>query len=61
MTTKEKVIGLVRHMPNGISMDKIIYNLHVMSEIERGKSDIRRGRYKSQEEMRKKYGKWLSK
>jgi predicted transcriptional regulator len=61
MTTKEKIIGLVLDMPDGISMDKIVYNLHVLSEIEHGRADFKNGKFKSHDDVMKKYSKWLLK
>jgi predicted transcriptional regulator len=57
---KTVVQELVSSLPEEISLDEIIERLIVAEKIERGRRDIREGKVNTEDEARKKLGKWLS-
>jgi hypothetical protein len=61
MNNKEKVIGMVLEMPSRITVSEIVYRLHAIDEIKKGEKDIRARKYKTHDQMKKKYAKCLMK
>ncbi len=56
---KETVLALLEKLPEDSSLDDIMYHLHVIQTVERGRADARAGRLVSHEtvaqEMRRKW------
>ncbi|HLF78134.1 MAG TPA: hypothetical protein VJB57_11670 [Dehalococcoidia bacterium] len=57
--SKRDVIKLIEDMPENASLEDILYELYVRSEIERGLSDLREGRTLSHEEVARGVSEWL--
>ncbi|MGD0586404.1 MAG: hypothetical protein ABSA86_11640 [Oryzomonas sp.] len=58
-TAKDEVTELLARMPENCSLDDIQYHLFVMQKIEHGLQDAREGRVYSQDEVEKRFAKWL--
>ena len=56
---KEAVLELVKSLPDEASLEDIQYHLYVLQKIDRGLKDADEGRVISQEEMEKRFTKWL--
>lgn len=52
--TKEKVIDLVKEMPEGFSTEELIERIILVEKIEKGISEVKEGKTISLEEARKK-------
>ncbi|WP_245976702.1 hypothetical protein [Oceanobacillus arenosus] len=57
---KDEIKKLIDHLPNDCSIEDIQYTLYVRSKIEKGIEDLENGNIVSQEEMKKRFDKWLS-
>ncbi|RDW21506.1 hypothetical protein CWR48_03510 [Oceanobacillus arenosus] len=60
MMLKDEIKKLIDHLPNDCSIEDIQYTLYVRSKIEKGIEDLENGNIVSQEEMKKRFDKWLS-
>lgn len=56
---KEKVIEMIKSLPEDSTIEDIHYHLYVREKIERGLKAIEEGRTVSHEEAEKKVGEWL--
>lgn len=59
-SAKETVIEMVQRLPDGASLEDIQYHLYVLQKIERGLKDAEAGRIISEDEMEKRFAKWLA-
>lgn len=59
-TAKQEVETLLRHLPDDTSIEDIQYHLYVLEKIKRGQDDIANGRSYTNEEAKKRLGKWLN-
>ncbi|MBL1261573.1 MAG: hypothetical protein COB33_013705 [Thiotrichaceae bacterium] len=59
-TAKQAVETLLRHLPDDSTIEDIQYHLYVLEKIKRGQDDIAKGRSYTNEEARKRLGKWLN-
>ena len=59
-TPKEEAIELVKSVPEEASLEDIQYQLYVLQKVRRGLKDVDEGRVISQEEMEKRFEKWLA-
>ena len=59
-TPKEEAIELVKALPEEASLEDIQYQLYVLQKVRRGLKDLEEGRVISQEEMKKRFEKWLA-
>lgn len=59
MEAKEAVRALLDRLPDGCSMDDVLYHLYVLRAVERGQADVAAGRTlpheQVEEELRKKW------
>ncbi len=58
-TPKDAVLELVKGLPDDASIEDIQYHLYVLQKIRKGLKDVEEGRTISQEEMEKRFEKWL--
>lgn len=58
-TPKKEVLDLVQGLPEEASLEDIQYHLYVLQKVRKGLQDVEEGRMLSQEEMRKRFEKWI--
>ena len=56
---KEKVVEILKGLPDNSTLEEIQYHLYVRQKIARGIKDIEASRTYTQEEMERRMGKWL--
>ncbi|MGE0494507.1 MAG: hypothetical protein AB7S38_35185 [Vulcanimicrobiota bacterium] len=59
MTPKQRVLELVAQMPDGSSMEDIIYRLYLEQKVLQGRDDLVAGRVVTHDEARQRLSKWL--
>jgi predicted transcriptional regulator len=57
--TKGDIIKIIEDMPDNVSLEDILYELYVHSEIEAALDDVRHGRTVSNEEVMDHISNWL--
>ena len=57
---KEEVEALLKRLPEGSTLEDVQYGLYVIEKIKRGLADADAGRTLSQEEVEKRFNKWVS-
>ncbi len=57
-SAKEKVIQLLKELPDNSTLEEIQYHLYARQKIQRGIKDVEEGRTYSQKEMEKRMEKW---
>jgi predicted transcriptional regulator len=57
---KEKVIAMIRELPDDCTLEDIHYHLYVRAKVERGLKAIDEGRVVSQEEAEQRVREWLT-
>ncbi len=60
-TAKEQVQEILEALPEDASLEDIQYHIYVRQKIQLGMDDIEAGRVISQEEVRQRFAKWLTK
>ncbi len=60
-TPKQAVLDLLKGLPEDASLEDIQYHLYVLQKIHKGLKDEEEGRTLSQDEMEKRFEKWLVK
>jgi predicted transcriptional regulator len=60
-TAKQDVQELLRGLPDDATLEDIQYHIYVKQKIAQGLADIRAGRVVSQEEIEKRFARWLEK
>ena len=58
--TKEKVIELIKGLPDDITVDDIMDELYFKSQVDEGLAQLDRGEGIPQEDVEKRMSKWLS-
>lgn len=58
-TSKQEVLELVQGLPEEASLEDIQYHLYVLQKVRKGLEDVEKGRVVSQEEMKKRFEKWI--
>ena len=56
---KQAVLDLVRDLPEDASLEDIQYHLYVLQRVEKGLEEIERGKLVPEDEMEKRFGKWI--
>ncbi len=59
-TTKQDVESLLNRLPDNVSIEDIQYHLYVLDKVRRGLEDARVNGTLSQEEVEKRFSKWLT-
>jgi predicted transcriptional regulator len=59
MSTKKEVIDLVEGLPEEATLEDIQYHLYVLQKVRKGLKDVEEGRVLSQEDMQKRFEKWI--
>ena len=59
-SARQAVLDMVHRLPEDASLEDIQYHLIVLQKIERGLADAEAGRVVPQEEMEKRFAKWLA-
>ena len=59
MTDKQEVIEALSAMPENVSLEEIIEELHIMAAVRRGRANIASGRFKTQEEVEQLVDSWF--
>lgn len=57
-TIKETVIEALSRLPEGVSMEEIMYKLYVIDKITKGERDIEKGNLIDVDKLRKEIEKW---
>jgi predicted transcriptional regulator len=60
-TAKQEVLELLRELPDDATLEDIQYHIYVKQKIAQGLADVRAGRVISQEEVEKRFARWLEK
>ena len=58
-TPKKEVIDLVEGLSEEATLEDIQYHLYVLQKIRKGLKDVEDGRVLSQDEMQKRFEKWI--
>jgi predicted transcriptional regulator len=59
MRTKEDVIKFIKGLPENVTLEDILEELHIRAKIEKGLQDLKTGKTVSHEEVKEKLSKWL--
>jgi predicted transcriptional regulator len=59
MRTKQDVIRFIKGLPENVTLEDILEELHVRAKIEKGLQDLNSGKTVSHEEVKEKLSKWL--
>ena len=59
-SAKQAVLEMIQRLPDDASLEDIQHHLYVLQKIERGLKDVEAGRVITQEEMEKRFEKWLA-
>ncbi len=57
---KEEVETVLKHLPEGSTLEDMQYGLYVLEKIKRGLADADAGRTLTQEEVEQRLAKWLT-
>jgi hypothetical protein len=49
--SKQELIQFIQQLPDDITIDEVLYNLYVLSNVEAGLSDIKNGKTYTQSEI----------
>jgi hypothetical protein len=60
-TGKQEVQALLQELPDDATLEDIQYRIYVKQKIAQGLADVRAGRVVSQEEVEKRFARWLEK
>ena len=60
-TAKQEVQELLQGLPDDATLEDIQYHIYVKQKIAQGLADVRAGRVVSQEEVEKRFARWLEK
>lgn len=60
MSAKEQVSALLKGLPDDCSLEDIQYHLYVLEKVKAGREEAERLGILAQEEVEKKFSKWLS-
>ncbi len=58
VSAKEAAIEAVNTLPDGCSMDDVLYRVYLVTQILEGQEDAEAGRLQSTEELLEKVGEW---
>lgn len=58
-TVKEEVKAILSRLPDDCSLEDVQYHLYVLQKIDRGLKDAEEGKVYTEEEMEKRFSKWL--
>ena len=61
MTEKERILKLIEGLPDTATVDDVMGELYFRQVVDRGLTDIARGRTVSHEEVKKRLARWLEK
>ena len=61
MCVKEKVIELIKNLPDKVTFEDIQYHLYVLEKISNAEKDIEKGKLLTMEEVKKRIDRWLIK
>ena len=51
--SKKEVLNVINALPEDVSFEDVLYELYAMSNIEAGLNDLKEGRVRSHEEVRR--------
>ena len=57
-TEKENILQLIKELPDNVTLDDIMHHLHVKQKILRGLEDIKQGKIRDHEDVKKMARKW---
>lgn len=60
-TAKQEVQQILQELPDDATLEDIQYHIYVKQKIAQGLADVRAGRVLSQEEVEKRFARWLEK
>jgi predicted transcriptional regulator len=58
-TPKQEAFKLLERLPDDVSMDALLAELHFIASVQRGIEDARRGDVVTQDEVRQRLNSWL--
>jgi len=61
MTVKQQVKNMLKELPENCSIEDVQYRLYVIEKVSRGLEAADRGEVVTQEQMRKRVKRWLTK
>jgi len=56
---KQAVLDLVRDLPEDTSLEDIQYHLYVLQRVEKGLEEVDQGKLIPEDEMEKRFAKWI--
>lgn len=56
---KQAVLDLIRDLPEDASLEDIQYHLYVLQRVEKGLQEIDQGKLIPEDEMEKRFAKWI--
>ncbi len=60
-TLKDKIAELIHHLPEDSTLEDIQYHLYVLEKIRKGQQSIKDGKGISNEEVKARLSKWITK
>ena len=60
LTPKKAAIKLLEKADDSITYEEIMYELHVLQKIDKGLSDVEKGKTTPHEEVKEEFKKWLT-
>jgi len=51
--SKQEILGVIDAMPEDVTFEDVLYELYVMSNLKAGLDDLKEGRVRSHEEVRR--------
>jgi predicted transcriptional regulator len=60
-TAKQEVQDLLQELPDDATLEDIQYHIYVKQKIAQGLADVRAGRVVSQDNVEKRFARWLEK
>ncbi|HET7369441.1 MAG TPA: hypothetical protein VFK45_01230 [Gammaproteobacteria bacterium] len=57
---KEEVETVLKHLPEGGTLEDVQYGLYVLEKVKRGLADVEAGRTVTQEEVEQRLARWLN-
>ncbi|PSQ99638.1 MAG: hypothetical protein BRD48_03500 [Bacteroidetes bacterium QS_9_68_14] len=59
-SAKQASLRLIERLDEDATFEDILYELHFLRKVERGRSDVEEGRTVSHEQVREEFEEWLS-
>ena len=60
LSDKQASLRLIERLDDAVSLEEIMYELHILKKIRQGMEDVENGDVKSHQEVKEELKKWLS-